>query len=121
MSDLRIPLPQKSVPFLIQNGRDAEAGRYPYVVSLKTFFTQRHICGGALVAPNVVITAAHCLDPSDPQAETRPRVNIGGLTRHDPDAEVKKMIHLLFRFSLCLLAQAEEHPYVDLTLACWRN
>lgn len=73
----------------IVNGNTAERGRFPFVVSLKTFFTQRHFCGGALVAPNVVITAAHCVDPNNPQAEVRPRVNIGGLKRRDSDAELR--------------------------------
>lgn len=81
---------------LLQNGKSAEENRFPYAVSLKTFFTQRHLCGGVLVSPNVVITAAHCVDPANPQAEIRPRVNIGGLKRHDPKAEVMDSIPLQF-------------------------
>jgi hypothetical protein len=44
----------------IVNGQDAEVGRFPYVATLQSVF--RHECGGALVAPDLVVTAAHCVD-----------------------------------------------------------
>ena len=40
---------------LIINGHEAPRGRYPY------FSTLHHECGGALIAPDAVITAGHCL------------------------------------------------------------
>ena len=43
----------------IIGGTDAPRGRYPYFVSLLTAFRGR-TCGGTLVAPDVVLTAAHC-------------------------------------------------------------
>jgi trypsin len=43
----------------IIGGNNAQEGRYPYVVSLLTYFGT-HTCGGTLVAPDVVLTAAHC-------------------------------------------------------------
>ena len=39
---------------LIINGTKAVKGRYPYFVSLN------HLCGGALIAPDIVLTAGHC-------------------------------------------------------------
>ena len=42
----------------IINGNKAAEGRYPYAVSLRD--DVGHFCGGSLVAPDVVLSAAHC-------------------------------------------------------------
>jgi len=44
----------------IVGGRDAAKNRYPYFVSLRESYDGVHKCGGSLVAPDVVVTAAHC-------------------------------------------------------------
>jgi trypsin len=56
----------------IINGVDAPEGRYPYTVSLDT--GAYHFCGGSLIAPNVVLSAAHCFEPLN-KAATRAIVN----------------------------------------------
>eukprot|EP00873_Tetraselmis_striata_P043547 jgi/Tetstr1/463811/TSEL_008625.t1 len=48
---------------LISRGRDA-SGRYPYYVSLRYKSGDFHFCGGALIAPDTVMTAAHCIQNS---------------------------------------------------------
>ena len=42
----------------IIGGTEAVEGRYPYVVSLRDEYG--HLCGGSLIAKDVVMTAAHC-------------------------------------------------------------
>jgi trypsin len=42
----------------IINGIDAPVNRYPYTASVQK--SNDHFCGGSLIAPDLVITAAHC-------------------------------------------------------------
>ncbi|XP_054999631.1 ovochymase-2 [Sorex araneus] len=43
----------------IVGGSQVERGSYPWQVSLKQ--NQKHICGGTIISPQWVITAAHCV------------------------------------------------------------
>lgn len=42
------------------NGENASPHAWPWQISLRV--NGRHICGGSLIAPNWVVTAAHCVD-----------------------------------------------------------
>uniref|UniRef100_A0A1A9WSE3 Peptidase S1 domain-containing protein n=1 Tax=Glossina brevipalpis TaxID=37001 RepID=A0A1A9WSE3_9MUSC len=42
----------------IVGGRSAQPGQFPYIVSLK--YKDSHVCGGSIISPNYILTAAHC-------------------------------------------------------------
>ncbi|CAK4139333.1 unnamed protein product [Aphanomyces euteiches] len=44
----------------IVGGKEATAGKHLYVTGLRQTTTASDQCGGSLIAPNVVLTAAHC-------------------------------------------------------------
>jgi len=48
----------------IVGGVEARPGSHPWIVSLQ--MGESHFCGGTLIAPNVVITAAHCVADGNP-------------------------------------------------------
>lgn len=49
----------QSSPRII-GGDDAVVGRFPYTVSLQSVSNLRHFCGASLIAPDMVLSAAHC-------------------------------------------------------------
>jgi trypsin len=51
----------------IINGQPADVADYPFLVSIRASEDgELGICGGAVIAPNVVLTAALCVTPEDP-------------------------------------------------------
>ena len=60
---------------MIIGGREAPRGRFPY------FTTLEHYCGGALIAPDTIITAGHC----KPKHVDDVRPHVGRYTFYDDD------------------------------------
>ncbi|XP_063976921.1 chymotrypsin-2-like [Diachasmimorpha longicaudata] len=50
-------------PQRIVNGNHAASGEFPFIVSLRfDFRDNKHICGGSIISPKHILTAAHCVD-----------------------------------------------------------
>lgn len=49
------------VGFRIIGGEETTIEAVPYMVSIT--YHSKHICGGAIVSPKIVISAAHCFFP----------------------------------------------------------
>lgn len=72
----------------IINGINAPVDRYPYTVSLQ--LEERHFCGGSLVAPDIVLSAAHCAAGlNDIEKPARIVLNPHNLSNHIADSSVR--------------------------------
>jgi len=66
----------------IVGGVEARPGSHPWIVSLQ--MGESHFCGGTLVAPDLVITAAHCVADGNPD-----RIVAGAHDHYRPNANVQ--------------------------------
>jgi len=67
----------------IVGGVEARPGSHPWIVSLQ--MGESHFCGGTIIAPDVVVTAAHCV------ADGNPDVIVAGAHDHyRPNSNVQR-------------------------------
>ena len=103
----------------IINGILAPETRYPYSASLQ--YNTQHFCGGTLVSPNLVITAAHCT--STPTKITLGRYDLDSPT--DYDYEVMDVVDIIVHpqydesvvendIALLVIERDSKHPYIQI-------
>ncbi len=60
MPFITLSSPSSSSSLRIIDGTEADELRYPYVVSISHYPDSPHFCGGSFIAPDVILSAAHC-------------------------------------------------------------
>ncbi|XP_026465982.1 hypodermin-A-like [Ctenocephalides felis] len=70
-------------------GHNAALGEFPHQVSIR--YEGRHICGGAIIHNDYILTAAHCFDKNNPDKLTVVTGTIN-LTRGGEEHQIEKII-----------------------------
>uniref|UniRef100_A0A8C3J631 Acrosin n=1 Tax=Calidris pygmaea TaxID=425635 RepID=A0A8C3J631_9CHAR len=81
----------------VVGGTDAQPGAWPWIVSIQEPWKTglRHICGGSLISPQWVLTAAHCFINVRNITMWRVVIGVTQLTQLGPEAQVRNIKRLL--------------------------
>ncbi|GIL48873.1 hypothetical protein Vafri_5296, partial [Volvox africanus] len=117
----------------VLGGQDADTSRYRFIVSLRDA-NGRHFCGGSLVGPSVVLTAAHCLQNIKDGSVRYPTVHIGRYFTDDTDSQgydvrrcTTSIVHPGWSFSkgrddlsICILDSPSSKPTIPVASGALR-
>jgi len=118
-------LPDYLTPDLrIINGEAAPEFRYPYAASIQHIaLNYQHMCGGSLISPNMVLTAAHCIDDEDLMSITIGRYDLDSASdfEYENFNVLETIIHpeymegyIDYDIALVVLDEDSDYPYVRL-------
>ncbi|KAM9367372.1 acrosin-like [Phaethornis superciliosus] len=81
----------------IVGGTNAQTGSWPWIVSIQNRWKigTGHTCGGSLITPQWVLTAAHCFDGTRDTGTWRVVIGATQLSQLGPEASVRNVRQLL--------------------------
>ncbi len=92
-------------------GENAVQGSWSWAISLPYYGS--HICGGSVLSPIFILTAAHCIE----QITNLARLSVGSVTLHIPSSNTFNQMRSIAR--ICKHPNYDASTYSnDLTLLC---
>lgn len=131
-SDEKMSSPIHRMPKII-GGQDTPAGKWPWMVSIHLAADKSSFCGGSLIHPYWVLTAAHCVDGlqlTDPPLKAEEIFVVIGLhqqSHFEQEGEQRQItriiqhpywnrLHLSWPFDIALLQLAEPSKQVPVNI-----